>query len=304
MSALSLGVLIPTHRGERDLPRSLPPVLEARPDRTLVIDSSPDDATAACARDLGAEVHRVSPGSFNHGLTREQGRHLLGTDIVVMLTQDAVLREPGDLGRLAAPVLSGDVAAAYGRQLAPQDAGLLERYPREYSYPADGEVRSAADVERLGTRAFFFSNAFAAWSNAALDEVGGFPETLSHEDAITAARLLRSGRRIAYVADAAVWHSHRIGCVQELRRYFDAGAARGRYASDLAAPGGHGQDGRRYAEGLIRQAGPREIGPVALHLAARLAGFKLGGIAGRLPRGLNRRLSATPGYWTAEAPGV
>lgn len=265
------------------------------------MDSSPHgDDTADVARGLGAQVLAAPPGGFNHGLTREWGRRALGTDVVVMMTQDAVIKDSSDVARLVAPVVSRRVAAAYGRQVPRDGAGLLERFPRAFSYPPTSEVRSAADIPRIGSRAFFFSNAFACWDNAALDVIGGFPETLSHEDAITAARLLRAGFTVGYVGDAVCVHSHSLGPADEFRRYFDAGAARARYHADLGAPGVHNSEGRRYVEGLLREARVAELPGAVAHVAARLAGFTLGRHSGRFPPRVSRHLSATPTYWTAQ----
>ena len=44
---------------------------------------------------------------FNHGLTRERARRALGTDIVVMLTPDAVATDTEFVERLTRPIRTG-----------------------------------------------------------------------------------------------------------------------------------------------------------------------------------------------------
>jgi rhamnosyltransferase len=292
----SVGFLVPTRNGERGLSRCLGPLLATGLGPVLVIDSSSTDGTADAARRLGAEVAVIAPGDFDHGATREWGRRRLGTDVVVMVTQDAFAVSSRDVARLAAPVADGTAAAAYGRQLARPGSGLLERFPREFSYGSEPEYRSAADIRRLGVRAFLCSNAFAAWDNHALDDVGGFPTTPTHEDAIAAARLLRAGYGLAYVADACVEHSHRLTPVEEFRRFFDAGHARSRFARDLRARGGHSAEGLRYVRGLLghpdRRAG--DLLPALAQIAARLMGYRLGTLGDRLPWSVVSRLGGRP----------
>ena len=125
-----------------------------------------------------------------------------------MLTPDAYPEGDDFLERLTAPVRTGRAAVAYGRQLPREGAGLLERFGREFNYPAASQVRSLEDWSTFGSYTHFCSNACAAWSNAALDMIGGFRATLVSEETVAVAELLARGERIAYVADAVVRHSH------------------------------------------------------------------------------------------------
>lgn len=80
----SVGVLLLTLNAEKHLHESLLPVINStlKP-KVLVIDSGSQDKTAEIAKDLGAEVLVIRKNEFNHGATREKGRKLLNTDIVV-----------------------------------------------------------------------------------------------------------------------------------------------------------------------------------------------------------------------------
>ena len=211
ISPPTVGVAVITHEARDHLRHCLPPLLRSplRP-RILVVNSSSSDGTVEAARRLGAEVLLVPLREFNHGLTREHARRFLGTGIVVMLSPDAYPTDEGFLERLTEPVRSGTAAVAYGRQLPQPGAGPLERLGREFSYPAHSQLRSLADWRPYGSYTHFCSNACAAWSNAALDRVGGFPADPSIGGDGGRGRLLRAGDRIAYVADANVVHSHQL----------------------------------------------------------------------------------------------
>jgi rhamnosyltransferase len=297
----SVGILVPTFQAEAQVARCLTPLVEAKLGPVLVIDSSSTDATAAVAARLGAQVIVIKQSDFNHGATREWGRQELATDIVVMATQDAYARTPADLHALVAPLLGGHAAMSYGRQLPRPNASLLERFPRQFSYPEEPEVRHASDITALGVRAFFCSNAFAAWDNSALTAVGGFPRILTNEDAVACARLLKAGFRVEYVPAACVQHSHTYGPFQEFKRFFDTGYARTKFAADLEVRGGHGPHGLRYATQLLRSAGANapDLGRCFAHIAARVAGYRVGAFAESLPRPVRRALSSQPCAWYA-----
>ena len=297
-----VGVAVITHEARDHLGHCLPPLLRSplRP-RILVVNSSSGDGTVEEARRLGAEVLVVRREEFNHGLTRERARRFLGTGVVVMLSPDAHPTDDGFLERLTEPVRSGVAAVAYGRQLPRPGAGLLERLGREFSYPAHSQLRSLADWLDYGSYTHFCSNACAAWSNAALDRIGGFRATLVSEETIAAAELLRFGERIAYVADATVIHSHPLSLRAEIARHFDIGYTRRRYAALLRAREPDEVRGRAFARTAVRQAlhrQPRELPRTVAHLAAKWLGYQLGLIGPSLPLPVARRLSGQDYFWS------
>src|SRR5262249_8461604 len=136
------------------------------------------------------------------------------------LTQDAILRDSNALARLLAAFDDDSVAAAYGRQLPRPGAKRIEAHARLFNYPGQSAIRSIASISSLGFRTIFFSNSFGAYRTTALDEVGGFPrESNFGEDTVVAARLIQQGWRIAYAADATVFHSHAMSLSDEFQRY-------------------------------------------------------------------------------------
>jgi rhamnosyltransferase len=296
-----VGVVVVTHRAREHLRHCLPPLLRSplRP-RVLVVNSSSGDGTVEEARRLGAEVMVVPRREFNHGLTRERARAALGAPVVAMLTPDAYPTGDDFLERLVAPVREGVAAVSYGRQLARPGAGLIERFGREFNYPDWAHVRGIEDWPRHGSYTHFCSNACAAWSSAALDRIGGFRATLVSEETIAAAELLRRGERIAYAADAVVFHSHAHGLADEFGRHFDIGYARRRFAGLLRAPERDELRGRRFARALIdraRRERPAALPLVLAHLAAKWLGYKAGLAGPSLPLFVARQLSGQDYFW-------
>ena len=196
-----------------------------KPDTLLVIDSSSSDNTTALARAHGFDVQVIPKSDFNHGGTRQFGVNVLpGVDIIVFLTQDALLAGPDAIERLLAAFADERVGAAYGRQLPHRDAGPIAAHARLFNYPDESQLRCQEDRTRFGIKTVFISNSFAAYRRSALMEVSGFPvDTIMNEDTYVAGKMLVLGWKIAYCADAQVFHSHDYGFLEEFKRYFDIG---------------------------------------------------------------------------------
>jgi len=201
-----------------------------KPHHLLVIDSSSEDDTVAMAQKDDFKVHRINRIDFNHGATRQLGIEKIGpADIVIFLTQDAILARSDALENLVAALDDESIGCVYGRQLPHEDAGPIATHARLFNYPPESQIKTKDNIPKLGIKAAFMSNSFAAYRRDALMEIGGFPrETDFGEDSFVAARMIMSGYKIAYCADALVYHSHDYSIGEEYRRYFEVGKFHGR----------------------------------------------------------------------------
>lgn len=272
------------------------------PEQIVVIDSNSEDGTPELAAAAGYSVVRIDRREFNHGGTRQLAlEYVPWAKFAVYLTQDAVLAEPNSIDMLLAAFDDPEVAAAYGRQLPRVVAGPIEAHARLFNYPALSEVRDLESRYKLGIRAAFLSNSFAAYRISALTEVGGFPRNvILSEDAIVTAKVLLMGWKTAYVAEALVHHSHEFTISQEFRRYFDIGVAhsRERWLRDLfGKPRGEGQ---RFVLSELKYLGrhnPGLIPTAMLRNVAKAIGYKLGLREDNLAPSLRRRFSYHPRFW-------
>ena len=204
------------------------------------------------------------------------------------------------LGLLVEPVIDGRAAVSYGRQVPRPGASDFEGLPLELNFPGSSHVRNGVDGPQFGVSRFECSNAFAAWSTRALDEIGGFPATLSHEDAAAAAALLLIGHQIAYVADAVVEHSHPYGLRGDLARHFDAGFVHEHFAQLLHETPAEQRLRGVYARMLlwrVARSSPWQMPYAVLHLAVKWVGFQIGVRHRRAPRWLKRTISGQEYYW-------
>ena len=219
-------VVIPTCNAGAGFERLLVEIGQqtVQPMYRLVIDSDSQDDTADIAERLGWQVMKIGRKDFSHGGTRQLALEILlqecpSLDIAVYLTQDVRLPQKDSLQKLLAALADRQVAAAYGRQLPHEGASIYAAVDREFNYPPTSRVKSLADRETMGIKAAFLSDSFAAYRVADLREMGGFPPTNICEDMYVAGKMLLSGKKISYVAEAAVHHSHEPRMAEMWRRY-------------------------------------------------------------------------------------
>jgi rhamnosyltransferase len=269
----------------------------------VVVDSGSTDGTTFSDLPQGWQLQPIAASDFNHGGTRNLAlQHLpAGTDVAVFMTQDALLADSQAVSSLVSVFSDPSVACAYGRQLPHADASPLSAHARLFSYPDHSRSVSLADKTQLGIKACFLSNSFAAYRVADLQAVGGFPSSvILGEDMSVAARVLMEGKRVAYVADACVFHSHNYSMGQEFRRYFDTGVFHARSPWLLQTFGSVGGEGLRFVRSelsyLWRHA-PVWIPSAVIRTVFKLLGYRLGRLEAWWPLWLKKRMSMHTAFW-------
>ena len=252
-----------------------------QPSEILVLDSSSTDGTAEMAQRDGGRVVTIPRADFRHGGTRQHAAELAsGADVLVYLTQDSILADANALVRLTAAFDDPAVGAAYGRQLPRPGANPIEAHARLFSYPPVSAIRRVEDTASLGFRAIFFSNSFGAYRRSALRQVGGFPRELNFgEDTVAAARLLQSGWKIAYVADALAYHSHAHSRREEFWRYYHIGQLHGSEPWLVREFGQASREGRKFVMSELRflfRRAPWLIPEAMLRSGLKYLGYKRG----------------------------
>lgn len=304
---MKVSVIIPTRNGGKYLGRLFKTLKEqsVKPGQILVVDSSSNDDTTKICRDSGAELIKIEANEFDHGGTRNLAASRAIGNILVFMTQDALFKENRSLENLINPLENTTIAASYGKQIPKIDANPIEVFARSFNYPSVEVVKGIEDLPRLGIKTFFFSNAFSAIKKGAYEEAGGFPEkTIMDEDMFLAAKLLQKGYKIAYQADAVVYHSHNYSLATQFKRYFDIGVFfnRNRWIRNLTRPEGEGI--RYLKEELIflSASGQKSWIPYAFaDTTIRFLGYRVGLLEKGLPLSLKKRASRNRTFWEGQA---
>lgn len=254
---------------------------KVQPDQVMVIDSESSDKTAELAEQAGFRVVRIARKDFGHGKTRQLAASLAPeADVLVYMTQDAILANPNALAALLRPFEDESVGAVYGRQLPRKGAGPIEAHARQFNYPAVSEIRTIESVRERGFKAIFFSNSFGAYRRRALEAAGGFPLDVNFgEDTVVAGKLLLNGWKIAYAADAEVYHSHSYTIPEEFRRYKLVGELHASQPWLIENFGGATGEGLRFVKSELRylaRTAPYLIPSAMIRAAGKILGYHVG----------------------------
>lgn len=303
MTVSTVAIIIPVLNGGSLWKMCVSALVRASTDkrRVFVVDSGSSDGSEVDAKEAGFDVLKIAKETFDHGGTRQMAAERLKEyDILIYMTQDAILATPDALDLLVSSFTDPRVGVAYGRQLPHGGASPIEAHARLFNYPEQSNKRTMADKSRMGIKAAFSSNSFAAYRTKALFNVGGFPSKLIlGEDMVVAARMLQVGWAVAYVADAQVYHSHDYTVSQQFKRYFDIGVMHRDQSWILDSFGKPEVEGLRFMRSELSYLGktaPWLIPKAFVGIFAKYVGYKLGKKARHLPVKIRRKMTMHKGY--------
>jgi rhamnosyltransferase len=270
--------------------------------RLLDIDSDSNDQTAELAKRGGFEILKINRSDFNHGGTRQLAvYHLADCDVVVFLTQDAILASAHSLRAIVECFSDPNVAVAYGRQLPHKWATAIETHARVFSYGTGSVRKDAVLSAEIGSKVFFCSNSFAAYRTSVMSQLGGFSsELILGEDMEYAARAILAGYSNVYCSEAPVYHSHDYTIAQTFQRYFDIGVFDAMNSWMRTQFGSHSGEGLRFVASEMKYLAihaPLQLPKSIAHNAAKFVAYRLGRLQRLLPIRIKRRLTMQPGFW-------
>ncbi len=220
MSRLVASIVVRTFNEQRYLPELLAALAAQEPPgagverweiETVVVDSGSTDRTVEIALCHGARVLGIAPAEFSFGRSLNRGCASARGDVLAFVSGHCVPCERSWLQRLMAPILDGRVELAYGRQVGGPKTNFSEQQLFAKFYPG---------ISAVPQEGFFFcNNANAALRRATWEALRFDEELLGLEDMDLGKRLLATGGRIGYVAEATVFHHHAESWSQVRRRF-------------------------------------------------------------------------------------
>jgi rhamnosyltransferase len=301
---LKASLLIPTYNGGELWRQALNAIDEQEYPfhQKIIVDSGSKDNTTDLARKHGFEVISIDQKKFNHGATRQLlADSADGSEVFVFMTQDAIPATNRSITNLLMAFDDPCVGVTYGRQLPHDHARPLESHLRFYNYPQQSQLKSFSDKDKLGFKVFFCSNSFAAYRKSYLNDVGGFPsDSIMGEDALTAAKMLLKGYKIAYKADATVRHSHSYTFREDFKRYFDTRVFHEQNKWLIEQYGKPSGEGIRYVHSeiiYVLKNSPADIFKSFSSLLAKWLGYNTGKFYNRIPSRLLPMLSMHRSFW-------
>ena len=246
-------------------------------------------------------VINIPESEFDHGMTRNMGAKGSTADSLLFMTMDAVPADDTLVENMQKALSARGVAAVYARQMAGDEASLAERFSRQFNYPETSSVKSLADMDRLGIKTFFCSNACAMYDRKVFEDLGCFPkDMIFNEDMVFARRIIDKGYSIAYAAEARVYHFHNYTNMQQFRRNFDLAVSQAMHSEAFSGVSSE-SEGRSYAIAAFKYF--KEAGrvlyfiPFAITCAFRLFGYRLGKKYEKLPKKAVIFCTSSPQYF-------
>lgn len=187
------------------------------------IITNTNDNIEEILKKMNCTYSKIEKEEFSHSLTREKEALKSKADIIVFVTQDVIIKNDKWLFNLVKDIENGKCEAAYSRQLCLNNT--IEKYTRERNYPEKSFFVSKKDLDKLGLRTFFFSDASSAIKREVFVKLNGYDSKnlLINEDMYFAYKLIMNDYRIKYCADSEVIHSHKFTWKQLYKRYYDTG---------------------------------------------------------------------------------
>jgi rhamnosyltransferase len=271
------------------------------PVEILAVDSGSTDGTVELMKQAGITVEVIPQAEFGHGKTRNLIAAKARGDLLAFLTHDALPVGTSWLRELAGPFQDPAIAGAYGRQVAPSEAALVEVHLLDYIYPDKDRLVRLAEGERFQMPRHFFSNANSIVRREVWQRFP-FPDgVIMCEDQWWARAVLKAGYAIAYRARAVVMHSHHLSVADTFKRSFDTGVAMKGCDETPALKVAAGFLG--YLASLIGAASRKgawsQLAPAFTRALSRAMGYAVGSRHAVLPRTLRRKLSMHPYYWNS-----
>lgn len=176
----------------------------------VLVDSGSTDDTLKIAKKHKCNIIRIKREEFSFGRSLNIGCKLSVGEFIVIISGHCVPKHENWLQDLCQPLIDGVAEYTYGRQLAgPASKFSEERIFAKY-FPSQSKIPQEG---------FYCNNANSAilkstWENYRFDE-----ELTGLEDMELAQRLVNNGGKVAYVAEASVYHHHAETWNQVSRRF-------------------------------------------------------------------------------------
>lgn len=177
------------------------------------------DNSEKILKDNNLDYKVIEKKDFSHSLVREKEAMKSRADIVVFISQDIVIEDDNWLSNLVNPIINGEADACYSRQLTKYNN--IEKYTRESNYPDKSIIKTKDDIEKLGLKTFFFSDASSAISTKVFKKLKGYDgkNLPINEDMYIAYKIIMNGYKIKYCADSICYHSHNFKLKELYDRY-------------------------------------------------------------------------------------
>ena len=165
----------------------------------ILVDSGSTDDTICIAESYQCRIEHIGREEFSFGRSLNIGCEAASGDVLVIVSGHCIPTNEKWLANLLYPLIAGNVAMVYGRQIGDESSRFSECMIFDKYFPA---------ISQVPQEGFYCNNANSAllrsvWQKHRFDE-----NLTGLEDLYLAKQLVGIGMKIGYVADAVVFHLH------------------------------------------------------------------------------------------------
>jgi len=177
----------------------------------ILVDSGSTDGTLDIARKYGCKIVPISRSMFSFGRSLNWGCEAAKGKYLIFISAHCIPTHDRWLLNLIDPLKKNEAVYSYGKQVGNSKSKFSETQLFAKYFP---------NQDRLQNSDFFINNANSAilrhvWSTYKFDE-----EVTGLEDMVLGKKIIESGKKIAYVANAPVTHIHEETYKQVQHRYY------------------------------------------------------------------------------------
>lgn len=165
----------------------------------VIVDSGSTDSTLKIAEEYRCNIVHISKKEFTFGRSLNVGCGAARGEILVFVSGHCIPTSNHWLQELINPLRDGAVAYSYGRQIGNSTSKFSEHQLFRKYYP---------ETSKIPQEGFFCNNANAALRSDVWKENKFNEDVTGLEDMELAKRITETGKSLAYVSTAAVYHIH------------------------------------------------------------------------------------------------
>lgn len=283
---MKIDIICPLYNAKKyieNLQQSLEMQKDVNIDKIRYVITNTNDNIEEILDKYNCAYSKIEKKDFSHSLVREKEAYKSDADIIVFITQDVIIKDEKWLYNLVKGIENGECEAAFSRQLCLNNT--IEKYTREKNYPENSYIASKNDLEKLGLRTFFFSDAAGAIKREIFVKLKGYDgkNLPISEDMYFAYKLIMNDYRIKYEADSEVIHSHKFTLKQLYRRYYDTGKffKQNSYLDKYGTNGTGANLAKYILKRAIKDKNIKVLIEFIPNMSARFIGMKVGKLNGK-----------------------
>ena len=277
---MRIDIICPLYNAEKyvkNLNNSLLKQKKVNISNILYILTESEDNTETILLSNKYKYKKIKKDEFSHSLVREKAAFESKADVVVFITQDIVIESKDWLYNLTKDI-DDEIICSYSRQIS--KFNNIEKYTRESNYPNKSLIKSKKDIEKLGLKTYFNSDASCAINRKKFVELNGYDNKNLpiSEDMYYAYKVIMNDYKIKYCADSIIYHSHNFTLKEIYKRY----KLTGRFFKENSYLNKFGttDSGFRLAKYILKRIFEEKRFALLLRypfdMAARLIGMKVG----------------------------